>query len=208
VDTQLFNPARRSEALRASWGVARGDLVAAYVGRMAAEKNLQTVLDAFAAIRVQQPRARLLFVGDGPLKKTLAARHPEHIYAGMRHGEDLAAHYASSDLFLFPSLTETFGNATTEALASGLCVVAYDQAAAAELIRDGSNGRLAPPGDAAAFIAAAADLAAAPYFLAAKRQAAAASVAQLDWECIHDAFAAALAGLVTAAASGSVARSG
>lgn len=197
VDTQLFNPARRSEALRATWGVARGDLVAAYVGRMAAEKNLQTVLDAFAAIRVQQPRAKLLFVGDGPMKKTLSAREPEHIYAGMRHGEDLAAHYASSDLFLFPSLTETFGNATTEALASGLGVVAYDQAAAAEIIRDGSNGLLALPGDAAAFVAAAARLAAAPYLLAAKRARAPASVTQLDWERIHDAFAAALAHLVT-----------
>ena len=196
VDTQLFNPARRSDALRASWGVEHGDLVAAYVGRMAAEKNLETVLDAFAAIRVLQPRARLLFVGDGPMKKTLAARHPEHLYAGMRHGADLAAHYASSDLFLFPSLTETFGNATTEALASGLCVVAYDQAAAAEIVRDGVNGRLAPPGDAYAFAAAAADLAAAPYLLATKRERAAASVAQLDWERIHDAFAGALTGLV------------
>jgi len=196
VDTQLFSPARRSEDLRASWGAARGDLVVAYVGRMAAEKNLQTVLDAFVAIHRQQPHAKLLFVGDGPLKKPLVARHPEHIYAGMRHGVDLAAHYASSDLFLFPSVTETFGNATTEALASGLGVVAYDQAAAAELIRDGCNGSLATPGDAAAFIAAAVRLAAAPYLLAAKRERAAASVALLDWERIHDNFAAALGRVV------------
>ncbi|MDD5249960.1 MAG: glycosyltransferase family 1 protein [Rhodocyclaceae bacterium] len=207
VDTRLFSPARRSDALRAAWGVAGGDLVVAYVGRLAAEKNLQTVLDAFAAIRARQPRARLLFVGDGPMKKTLAARHPEHLYAGMRHGEDLAAHYASSDLFLFPSLTETFGNATTEALASGLCVVAYDQAAAAEIIDDGRNGLLAPPGDAAAFIAAA-SRAAAPGVLSALRAQAAASVAARDWERIHDAFAAALARLVTAAAASPGARSG
>ncbi|MDO8932847.1 MAG: glycosyltransferase family 1 protein, partial [Rhodocyclaceae bacterium] len=196
VDTRLFNPARRSDALRASWGALPDDLVVAYVGRIAAEKNLQTVLDAFAAIRRRQPRAKLVFVGDGPLRKTLAARHPEHVYAGMRHGEDLAAHYASADLFLFPSLTETFGNATTEALASGLGVVAYAEAAAAEIIRDGRNGQLVPAGDAAAFVAMAADLAANPALLAAKRECAASSVAQLDWERIHDAFATALVCLV------------
>ena len=202
VDTRLFNPARRSQALRAAWGAQPQDIVAAYVGRIAAEKNLQTVLDAFAAIRRLQPQAKLLFVGDGPLRKTLAARHPDHIHAGMRHGEDLAAHYASSDIFLFPSLTETFGNAVTEALASGLGVVAYAQAAAAEVIRDGSNGLLAPPGDGAAFIAAASRLAAAPYLLAAKRERATASVAELDWERIHDAFAAALIRLVESHARG------
>ena len=198
VDTRLFNPARRSDALRSAWGAKPGDLIVAYVGRIAAEKNLQTVLDAFQAIRQQQTQARLVFVGDGPLRKSLASRHPEHIYTGMRHGEDLAAHYASADLFLFPSLTETFGNATAEALASGLCVVAYAQAAAAELIEDGSNGALAPAGDGAAFAALATRLAGDPSLLATKRARAAASVAQLDWERIHEAFAAALSGLVTA----------
>jgi glycosyltransferase involved in cell wall biosynthesis len=84
--------------------------------------------------------------------------HPEHIFAGMRHGEDLAAHYASADLFLFPSLTETYGNVTLEALASGLPVVAYRMAAAAELIRHGDNGMLAAPGASDQFVRAALDL--------------------------------------------------
>jgi glycosyltransferase involved in cell wall biosynthesis len=76
----------------------------------------------------------------------------------MRHGEDLATHYASADLFLFPSMTETYGNVTLEALASGLPVVAYRMAAAAELIRHGDNGMLAAPGASDQFVRAALDL--------------------------------------------------
>jgi glycosyltransferase involved in cell wall biosynthesis len=189
VDIRLFNPARRSDALRASWGADPADLVVSYVGRIAAEKNLGLVLSAFDAIKAAVPSARLVFVGDGPQRKTLAARHPQHIFAGMRCGVDLAAHYASADLFLFPSLTETFGNVTAEALASGLGVVAYACAAANDLIEDGTNGRLAAPGDGAAFIEAAVSLATHPHELALTRALAAPSISHLDWEGIHDAFA-------------------
>jgi len=201
VDTAQFNPGRRSRELRAAWGIMDTDtpadtLVALYVGRLAPEKNLPLVLDAYAAIRAAHPDTRLVFVGDGPLRGSLEASCPKAIFAGMRSGVDLAAHYASADLFLFPSLTETFGNVTTEALASGLGVVAYRYAAAADLIVDGDNGRHAPPGDAAAFIAAAADLAGDREQLRRVRAAAPASVAQLDWEIIHDSFARTLCGIV------------
>jgi glycosyltransferase involved in cell wall biosynthesis len=189
VDVRLFNPARRSDTLRTAWGARTDDLVVAYVGRIAAEKNLGLVLTAFEAIRKVCHGARLVFVGDGPLKKPLAARHPSHVFAGTRRGVDLAVHYASADLFLFPSLTETFGNVTAEALASGLGVVAYDCAAAGDLIEDGGNGRLAAPGDEAAFIAAAVSLATHPQQLAQTRALAAPSVRHLDWERIHDGFA-------------------
>lgn len=155
VDTALFDPQRRDGALRASWGVAEGGLAVLSVGRVAAEKNLPLTLKAFAAIRAQRPDARLVVVGDGPLRRSLEATHPDHHFAGVRVGEDLAAHYASGDLFLFPSLTETFGNVTLEALASGLPTVAYRSAAAAELIRDGEHGVTVNPGDEAAFVAAA-----------------------------------------------------
>jgi glycosyltransferase involved in cell wall biosynthesis len=192
VDTRLFHPARRSAALRASWGAGDATLVAACVGRLAPEKNLGLAIVAFDALRALHADARLVFVGDGPQKSALAARHPEHVFAGMRHGEDLAAHYASADLFLFPSRTETFGNVTLEALASGLGVVACDCAAAGELIENGRNGLLAPPGDDAAFVRCAETLAGNPALRRRMRLRAAASVATLDWERIHDAFAGTL----------------
>jgi glycosyltransferase involved in cell wall biosynthesis len=159
VDTTLFDPARRSEALRRRWGVGDDDLVVACVGRLAPEKNLATLAVAFDAVRRAVPGARLLLVGDGPMRAELEADWPQAIFAGQRIGEDLAAHYASADLFLFPSLTETFGNVTAEAMASGLPVVAYDYAAAAQLIRHRDSGMLVPPGERLAFADAAVSIA-------------------------------------------------
>lgn len=186
VDTALFNPGRRSDALRASWGAKAGDLVAAYVGRLAPEKNLELLMSSFDALRRYMPSARLLLVGDGPARSNLQRRHPEHIYAGMRLGEDLAAHYASADMFLFPSLTETYGNVTLEAMASGLPVVAFRMAAAAELIHHGRNGMLAEPGISSAFVRSALDLVTHPGLRARIAAAASESVSAFDWERIHD----------------------
>jgi glycosyltransferase involved in cell wall biosynthesis len=184
IDTALFNPQRRSVALRAQWGISEEQLVITYVGRLAAEKNLPLVTQAFAAIREVHPTARLLFVGDGPMRAQLERSDSSYLFAGMRRAEDLATHYASADLFLFPSLTETFGNVTLEAMASGLGVVAYDCAAANELIRDGDNGRTVPSNQSAAFISAALDLARNPALLATLRKRASTSVRHLDWSNI------------------------
>lgn len=151
VDTQLFAPQRRSVALRNAWGAAADTPVMVCVGRLAPEKNLKTVLEAYAALVAVSPQARLVFVGDGPMRADLQARCPDAILAGQRHGEDLAAHYASADLFVFPSLTETYGNVTAEAMASGLPVVAFDCAAAGQLIHCGRNGVLVPGQDSTHF---------------------------------------------------------
>jgi len=144
VDTERFSPRHRSAALRASWCAAPGTLVVACVGRLAPEKNLGVLLEAFQSLRALRPDSRLVLVGDGPSRAALQAACPDAVFAGQRSGDDLAAHYASADLFLFPSTTETFGNVTPEAMASGLPVVAYDHAAAGQLIRHGENGLLAP----------------------------------------------------------------
>ncbi|MBS1138424.1 MAG: glycosyltransferase, partial [Proteobacteria bacterium] len=128
------DPVPACAALRASWHAGPRDPVAIYVGRIAPEKNLPLLFQAVAAIQEVRPGAKLVMVGDGPARRALERDWPQHIFAGMRTGEDLAAHYASADLFLFPSLTETFGNVTAEALASGLAVVAYDYAAAGQLV--------------------------------------------------------------------------
>jgi glycosyltransferase involved in cell wall biosynthesis len=193
VDTALFSPARRNTALRKNWGLGPDDLAVVSVGRVAAEKNLPLTLAAFEAIRRIRPKARLVIVGDGPLRAQLEQRHPDHVYAGMRIGEDLAAHYASADLFLFPSLTETYGNVTLEAMASGLGVAAYQCAAAAEVIAPGVEGLTSQPGDEAGFIASAVDLAQDDPGRQRMALAARARAEGLDWDCVHDRFAAALA---------------
>jgi glycosyltransferase involved in cell wall biosynthesis len=160
IDTTLFDPARRSEALRARWGAGPGTPVVLHVGRLAPEKNPMALGATFDSIRRHAPRARLVLVGDGPSRTRLQQRFPDAVFAGMRAGEDLATHYASADLFLFPSETETFGNVTLEAMASGLAIVAYDYAAAAEHVTHEHSGLLAPLGDTRALIAAAVSLAA------------------------------------------------
>jgi glycosyltransferase involved in cell wall biosynthesis len=192
VDTRLFNPARRSALLRRQWGVQDADPVVAYVGRIAPEKNLPLVLSAFSAMRRREPRARLVLVGDGPARAQAQRLHPEHVFAGMRTHEDLACHYASADLFLFPSVTETFGNVTVEAMASGLAIVAFDYAAAREHVTHGENGVLAPLGDAGAFERAAVDLIADCARIRNLGRNARLTAERIDWDQVNDEFAAAL----------------
>ena len=153
VDVDQFSPQYRSAALRAAWGAGPDTFVVACVGRLAPEKNLDLLVGAFVAMRALRPDSLLLLVGDGPARRELQTRCPQAVFAGTRSGADLAAHYASADAFVFPSVTETYGNVTPEAMASGLPVLAYRHAAAARLIRHGENGLLAPLHDAAAFVA-------------------------------------------------------
>lgn len=159
VDATLFGPAHRSAALRAEWGAGAEDTVIIHVGRLAREKNLAALIATWERISAADPRARFVFVGDGPARDSLCARCPGAIFAGVRRGEDLARHFASGDLFLFPSLTETFGNVTLEAMASGLAVVAYDYAAAGAHIAHSESGVLVPFGDDSLFVQHAAALA-------------------------------------------------
>ena len=196
VDTQQFSPAHRSEALRRQWGAAPDDLVVLHVGRLAAEKNLGLLLRSFAALQRHQPSARLVLVGDGPLRAELQRQCPGAILAGQRRGEELAAHYASADLFLFPSLTETFGNVTPEAMASGLPVLAFHRAAAAELIDQGVNGRTVHEEDEQAFVHTAVALAQdVTQRKALGRQARLRAQAQ-DWALVLDHIEAVLATVI------------
>ena len=153
VDPEVFSPARRSRELRSSWGADDTTLVALCVSRFAHEKNFALVLRAYEAMRCIRPDARLVLVGDGPLEKQLKQRNVGCVIAGRKVNGELARHYASADVFLFPSMSETWGNVTREAMASGLGIVAYDYAAAREVLRHGDSALLAPFGDAALFIA-------------------------------------------------------
>jgi len=158
VDSQLFHPSKRLTSLREQWGLAEDDIAVIHVGRLAPEKNLGLLKRSFGVLKATFPQRhlRLIVIGDGPQRAALEQELPEAVFCGAHRGEALASHYASGDVFLFPSMTETFGNVVLEALASGLGVVAYDQAAAAQHIRHGYNGVLAMPGDEEAFCDAAA----------------------------------------------------
>lgn len=162
VNTQRFNPGRRDMDLRAQWGVGPDDPVVVYVGRIAQEKNIPLTVRAFEAYREIQPSAKLVIVGDGPVRASLEKQNPEYIFVGMKRGDDLARHYASGDLFFFGSTTETFGNVVTEAMCSGLAVLAYDYAAPRRFITSWESGVIVPFDDEFSFIEAAKDMARQP----------------------------------------------
>lgn len=153
VNATLYSPEKRSKSLRASWGVTDDNFTLVHVGRLAAEKNLELLMRSYNSLRQRDKGVKLVMVGEGPESAALKQRYPEVVFAGVRHGEDLAAHYASADLFVFPSLTETFGNVTLEAMASALPIVAFDYAAAAQYVTE-AIGRLAPVDDENSFVRA------------------------------------------------------
>ena len=189
IDTILFNPSRRSQALRDAWGADETTPVVLYVGRLAPEKNLKLFIEAANAFIKVNPRTRVVLVGDGPDASALRSAHPNFVFAGMRRGSDLATHYASADVFLFPSVTETFGNVTLEALASGLAVVAYDYAAARQHIAHEKSGWLVPFDNAAAFTLAAKELAESPARMVNLKRHARAAADSLSWGNIAHEFA-------------------
>lgn len=148
VDAELFDPARRSAALRAE--IAPGaEVILLYVGRVAAEKKVDLLLDAFPRIRERaSKRVALVYVGDGPALEGLRRRDVAGVhFTGYRRGEALAAHYASADAFVFPSDTETFGQVVTEALASGIPAVAPARGGVTDTVIPGETGWLFEPGD-------------------------------------------------------------
>jgi glycosyltransferase involved in cell wall biosynthesis len=155
VNTKTFSPAHRDDALRAQWGAGPRDLAVIHVSRLAAEKNYPLLISSFEAIRARHPSAKFIVTSDGPLRTKLERANPWIRFTGILSREDLARHYASADLFLYPSLTETFGNVVIEAMASGLPVAAFNYAAAARFIRHGENGWHVPLGERSGFLAAA-----------------------------------------------------
>ena len=152
VDTVLFDPARRDHGLRTQWGVPVDGVAAIYVGRIAAEKNLPLAVRAFRELQKTRPDAKFVWVGDGPARESLQRENPDFVFCGVQRGEDLARHFASGDVFVFPSHSETFGNVTLEALASGVPTVAFDYGSAREVLRNGVHGAAIGNDDDAGFI--------------------------------------------------------
>jgi glycosyltransferase involved in cell wall biosynthesis len=187
VDPRRFDPARRSPAVRAHWGLGPDDVALVCVGRLASEKNLELALDAFDAVRRTRPGDRLVLVGDGPWRPRAEGR-PGVVLEGavpqVRAGELTA----SGDVFVFPSLTETFGNVLLEALACGLPTVSFRDGASALHVASGRNGLQRERGDADGFVADVVRLASDPALRARLGAAARETALAVGWEPVVDAF--------------------
>jgi glycosyltransferase involved in cell wall biosynthesis len=151
VDTERFTPARRSLDWRRAHGIGDDEVVVTFVSRLVWEKGLDVYAEVIERLERQGVPHRSLVVGDGPARAELEDRLPNTTFTGFLKGTDLARAYASSDVFLFPSDTETFGNVTLEAMASGLPTVCARAVGSRDLVDDGATGRLCPPGDVGAF---------------------------------------------------------
>ncbi|MFC5049727.1 glycosyltransferase [Rubritalea spongiae] len=151
VDVNLFNPDKRSAELRAEWGAKGDSPVVIIVGRLAAEKNLDFAMQLVAEMSLVEPKLQVVVVGDGPMREVMEAKHEGVHFVGVKQGEELARCYASADILLFPSETETFGNVLLEGMASGLVTVSYNYAASSLYIEHGENGLHAAFGDAEEF---------------------------------------------------------
>jgi glycosyltransferase involved in cell wall biosynthesis len=182
VDTQLFHANKRSEAMRASWGVTPDTMVLLSTSRLAAEKNLNLTIQAYQTLLAQGRKVKMVFAGDGPMRAVTEAKCPDAIFVGMCTHEQLATLYASADLLLFPSLTETFGNVTLESLSCGTPVLAFDCAAAGEFIQDRKNGWLVPSDEPQTYIQRALEITQDSATLAQSREFTRPSVAHLGWD--------------------------
>jgi len=186
VDSQLFNPSQRSTAWRVRVAGDSARAIILYVGRLSYEKNLSALARAFD--QVDGERAHLVLVGDGPARAELeAALGPRRAtFTGYLHGRALAEAYASADVFAFPSMTETFGQAVNEAMASGLPVVAFDADGVRDLVRHGETGYLIPPRDINAFARAIQRLVDVPDERASLSVRAQATASARTWESVLD----------------------
>jgi glycosyltransferase involved in cell wall biosynthesis len=139
LDLELFHPTRRDPAFWARFGSTNGKVRLLYVGRISKEKNLDVLANAYRRLRDEGLPIELLLVGHGPYSETLAEGLPDAIFTGYLRGKDLAAAYASADVFAFPSTTDTFGNVIIEAQASGVPVIVSDAGGPKELVNE-QNG--------------------------------------------------------------------
>lgn len=151
VNTDQFSPDHRSLSWRRAHGIDDDEVVVTFVSRLVWEKGLDVYADVIERLERQSVPHRSLVVGDGPARDELEARLTNTLFTGFLEGSDLARAYASSDVFLFPSDTETFGNVTLEAMASGLPTICAEAVGSRDLVEDGTTGMLCPPGDVDVF---------------------------------------------------------
>lgn len=151
VDKDHFSPARRSSEWRRSLGLADSDVVIGFVGRLVLEKGLDMVAAAVSELKRRGVAHKLLVVGEGPARTKFEAQVPDAVFTGFLDGTMLATAFASADMLINPSITETFGNINIEAMASGIPVIAAQASGSQCIIADGVTGRLLPHSDVMCF---------------------------------------------------------
>ena len=186
VDRHIFRPEARDMGWRRGLGIADDTPVIGFVGRLVLEKGLDIVAAAVAELRRRTVPHHLLVVGDGPARAEFEADVPGATFAGFQTGHDLGRAYASFDMFLNPSITETFGNVTLEAMACAVPPVAAAATGASSLVEDGVSGRLVTPGDVGAFADALQAYAADPALRVAHGAESFRRAQAFDWDAIND----------------------
>jgi glycosyltransferase involved in cell wall biosynthesis len=187
IDRAQFHPGRRSAEFRAAHGLGEDDVVVAFLGRLVLEKGLDVFADSIDAAAAMGAKLKVLVIGDGPAREWFEARLPDAVFAGQLSGSELAQALASADIFLNPSITETFGNVTLEAMACALPVVAAAASGATSLVRNGKTGTLVEPGAIDEFAAALCKYAAKPALRARHGAAGLAYAKTMDWDSINAA---------------------
>ena len=189
VDTRKFNPRHRCSDLRCSWGAGPQTCVVLHVGRLASEKNYPLLLDSYRRMLAAETDCRFVLVGAGPLRAALEKEQPQCIFLGAVPHGDLGRYYASADVYIHASQTETFGNVVLEGLSSGLAFAGFDYAAARQFVTDGKNGLLAPCHQPGKLLEAAVRLVRDRQLRERLREAAGAAVFSHSWEAVARTFA-------------------
>ncbi len=184
VDTSRFGPQKRDLGWRRGFGIGDDDVLVTFVGRLVLEKGLTIFAEVIEGLQGSGLPVRSMMVGDGPARAEMERRLPGTVFTGHLGGDALPKAYASSDVFLFPSDTETFGNVTLEAMASGLPAVCADATGASELVQHGTTGYLAPPGDPEGFLDYVARLARSAERRTRLGEAAIARAYHYDWDAV------------------------
>ena len=188
LDTELFHPARREPEFFEKFGEHNGEIRLLYVGRISREKDLDLLAAAYRRLRDEGLPMQLFVVGHGPYSEAFAKSLPEAIFTGYLTGNELAAAYASADIFVFPSTTDTFGNVILEAQACGLPVVVSDSGGPKELVQDTANGLITKSHDEEDFARAIRALVTNPALRERMGKSARNSVIDRSWPSAFDRF--------------------
>lgn len=189
VDREVFNPDRRSNEWRRSLGIADDEVAIGFLGRLVMEKGLDVFSDTIDELKRRGIAHKVLVIGEGPAKGWIEARIPQAIFAGFQQGADLGRAVASMDVLFNPSVTETFGNVTLEAMACGLPVVAAEATGSQSLVDDRTSGRLIRPGAVHQFAEALREYVQQPGLRAQHGAAGEARARDFSWDAINQAVA-------------------